>query len=209
MPARITTVLALLAAGSDALSVVSSYKSYKSRRHLLSSLTFGAAAAVLAPNAAFASGVSPEEAAINAEKYTRASSARRRTWPIARRATTRCSIPRGPHEGGARGHGQARRKAVHAQNQLSDAVREHGKGSHVAPIGRPVAHIVFDRKPPTPPPPSAAVCCHRASRTAATPHETRCFRMRPAGTAARVFAGHERARSEGLTRRWQRELGRG
>ena len=71
MPARITTVLALLAAGSDALSVVSSYKSYKSRRHLLSSLTFGAAgaAAVLAPTAAFASGVSLEEAAINAEKY--------------------------------------------------------------------------------------------------------------------------------------------
>ena len=71
MPARITTVLALLAAGSDALSVVSSYKSYKSRRHLLSSLSFGAAgaAALLAPNAAFASGVSLEEAAINAEKY--------------------------------------------------------------------------------------------------------------------------------------------
>ena len=52
-------MLALLAAGSDGLSVVSSYKSYKSRRHLLSSLTFGAAgaAALLAPNAAFASGV--------------------------------------------------------------------------------------------------------------------------------------------------------
>ena len=73
MVARTTAVLALLAASSDALSVVSSYKSYKSRRHLLSSLTFGAAgaAAVLAPNAAFASGVSLEEAAINAERSER------------------------------------------------------------------------------------------------------------------------------------------
>ena len=69
MPARITTVLALLAADSDALSTQSA--SHTSRRHLLSSLTFGAAgaAALLAPNAAFASGVSLEEAAINAEKY--------------------------------------------------------------------------------------------------------------------------------------------
>ena len=73
MPARITTVLALLAASSDALSTQSAKQlsSHTSRRHLLSSLTFGAAgaAALLAPNAAFASGVSLEEAAINAEKY--------------------------------------------------------------------------------------------------------------------------------------------
>ena len=76
MPARITTALALLAAGSDALSTQSAgsatqLSSQTSRRHLLSSLTFGAAgaAALLAPNAAFASGVSLEEAAKNAEKY--------------------------------------------------------------------------------------------------------------------------------------------
>ena len=74
MVARTTTVLALLAAGSDALSTQSSatqLSSHTSRRHLLSSLTFGAAgaAALLAPNAAFASGVSLEEAAKNAEKY--------------------------------------------------------------------------------------------------------------------------------------------
>ena len=76
MPARIATVLALLAAGSDALSTQSAgsatqFSSHTSRRHLLSSLTFGSAgaAALLAPNAAFASGVSLEEAAKNAEKY--------------------------------------------------------------------------------------------------------------------------------------------
>ena len=75
MPARITTVLALLAAGSDALSTQSAGSAVatkqQSRRHVLSSLTFGAAgaAALLAPNAAFASGVSLEEAAKNAEKY--------------------------------------------------------------------------------------------------------------------------------------------
>ena len=73
MVARTTAVLALLAASSDALSTQSAKQlsSHTSRRHLLSSLTFGAAgaAAVLAPTAAFASGVSLEEAAINAEKY--------------------------------------------------------------------------------------------------------------------------------------------
>ena len=73
MPARITTVLAFLAAGSDALSTQSATRlsSQTSRRHLLSGVTFGAAgaAALLAPNPAFASGVSLEEAAINAEKY--------------------------------------------------------------------------------------------------------------------------------------------
>merc|ERR1712159_812759 len=117
-------VLALLAASSDALSVVSSYKSYKSRRHLLSSLTFGAAgaAALLAPNAAFASGVSLEEAAINAEKYRLHGALQ----PDARPA-------RGPHEGGARGHGQARREgAVHARNHVvRRQVREHGQGEVV------------------------------------------------------------------------------
>ena len=76
MPARITTVLALLAADSDALSTQSAgsaaqLSSHTSRRHVLSSLTVGAAgaAALFAPNAAFASGVSLEEAAKNAEKY--------------------------------------------------------------------------------------------------------------------------------------------
>ena len=77
MVARTTAVLALLlGASSDALSTQSAgsatqLSSPTSRRHLLSSLTFGAAgaAAVLAPNAAFASGVSLEEAAKNAEKY--------------------------------------------------------------------------------------------------------------------------------------------
>ena len=76
MVARTTAVLALLAAGSDALSTQSAgsatqLSSHTSRRYLFSSVTFGAAgaAALLAPNAAFASGVSLEEAAINAEKY--------------------------------------------------------------------------------------------------------------------------------------------
>ena len=77
MVARTTAVLALLlGASSDALSTQSAgsarqLSSHTSRRHVLSSLTFGAAgaAALLAPNAAFASGVSLEEAAKNAEKY--------------------------------------------------------------------------------------------------------------------------------------------
>ena len=76
MVARTTAVFALLAASSDALSTQSAVatkqlSSHTSRRHVLSSLTFGAAgaAALLAPNAAFASGVSLEEAAKNAEKY--------------------------------------------------------------------------------------------------------------------------------------------
>ena len=79
MVARTTAVFALLAASSDALSTQSAgsavatkqLSSHTSRRHVLSSLTVGAAgaAALFAPNAAFASGVSLEEAAINAEKY--------------------------------------------------------------------------------------------------------------------------------------------
>ena len=76
MVARTTAVFALLAASCDALSTQSAgsatqLSSHTSRRHVLSSLTFGAAgaAAVLAPTAAFASGVSLEEAAKNAEKY--------------------------------------------------------------------------------------------------------------------------------------------
>ena len=79
MVARTTAVFALLAASSDALSTQSAgsavatkqLSSHTSRRHVLSSLTVGAAgaAALFAPNAAFASGVSLEEAAKNAEKY--------------------------------------------------------------------------------------------------------------------------------------------
>ena len=77
MVARTTAVFALLlAASSDALSTQSAgsatqLSSHTSRRHLLSGVTFGAAgaAALLAPTAAFASGVSLEEAAKNAEKY--------------------------------------------------------------------------------------------------------------------------------------------
>ena len=79
MVARTTAVFALLAASSDALSTQSAgsavatkqLSSHTSRRHVLSSLTVGAAgaAALLAPTAAFASGVSLEEAAKNAEKY--------------------------------------------------------------------------------------------------------------------------------------------
>merc|ERR1711924_304071 len=127
MVARTTAVFALLAASSDALSTQSAgsatqLSSHTSRRHLLSSLTFGAAgaAALLAPNAAFASGVSLEEAA-KTQKSTasRASNARRRIRGLHGALQPDARPARGPHEGGARGDGQARREgAVHARNHV-------------------------------------------------------------------------------------------
>ena len=62
MVARVTAAILALAASSDALST---------RRGLLGRVSLGAAgaAAALVPTAAFASGVSLEEGAKNAEKY--------------------------------------------------------------------------------------------------------------------------------------------
>ena len=99
-------------------------------------MTFGAAgaAAVLAPNAAFASGVSLEEAAINAEKYRHKGKQCTPTNPAD--CTARYNQMLDPRAGRTKEELEAMDKrdegAVHARNHVvRREVREYGQGEVV------------------------------------------------------------------------------